>query len=211
MDEKTNETMTPKDQYEQIYREDPTAFGREPHRVILELEKRLSPESTILDLGAGQGRNALYLARRGYRVTAIELTETGCQQMQTTAKEQGLSLDAFIQGDISDASVLSQFGIYDAIICVGVIPFLNQRAVERVLAAMQEKTNARGHIAISGFMELDIEKRKIHLAMERYRFSPGELRERFADWEIHFYEEVLSTGVRDHKQRYSARIAAQKN
>jgi tellurite methyltransferase len=190
--------MTTKAEYEQIYREDPAAFGREAHKVILKLAKRLSPQSTVLDLGAGQGRNALFLAGKGHHVTALELTETGCQQMQVRAKQEGLSLDACIQGDIGDASVLEQFGSYDAIVCVGVFPFLDHQAVERVLAAMKEKTNPKGYIAISA------RRRGMH------HFLPGELRERFRDMIVHFYEEVLSRGYRDGKLQYSARIVAQK-
>lgn len=63
---------------------------------------------------------------------------------------------------------------------------------------MKEKINPNGYIAISA--------RRIG----RYRFSLGELRERFDGMTIHFYEEVLSRGYRDGKWRYSARIICQK-
>lgn len=52
----------------------------------------------ILDLGSGQGRNALPLAERGYNVTCIELTEVGLKQTKEKLKKAGLKAN-LVQGD----------------------------------------------------------------------------------------------------------------
>ena len=203
--------MTTKDKYETLYRDNPQAFGNSPSSLVVELCDLLPTGSTILDLGAGHGRNALYLANRGYRVTAVELTEAGCQQMQTTAIEQGLSLDACIRGDISSPEIIEQLGSYNAILCINVLPLLTEEGVGRVISAMREKTNPNGYIAISAFMVEGAGKRQEYLDKGKFRFIPGELRERFSDFSIvSLYDEGLSINCLDGKPRYVARLIAQK-
>ena len=179
--------MRVQDYYNKRYGENRAVFGTEPHKVVVELADRLPPQSTVLDLGAGQGRHTFYLANRGHRVTAVELTERGCSQIQTTAEQEGISLDACIEGDIRDASILAQLGTYDAVISVGVFISLDPLGVERVAAAMRERTNPLGYIAVSAFMEPDPEKRKEYLAGGDYYLFPGELQDKFAGMAVHFY------------------------
>lgn len=45
----------------------------------------------VLDLGAGQGRNTIPLAQKGYNVTAIEVTKQGCDSILAEAKAANLS------------------------------------------------------------------------------------------------------------------------
>ncbi|MEK6921728.1 MAG: methyltransferase domain-containing protein [Nanoarchaeota archaeon] len=185
--------MTPKDTYEQIYTKDPAVFGTTPSSLVLELADLLPQGSTVLDLGAGQGKNAFYLANKGYRVTAVELTETGCQQMRDTAAKEGISLDACIEGDITSPEILAQLKNYDAILCINVLPLLTEEGVERVIAAIGEKTNPRGYMVISAFMVESPGKRQVYVDKGKYRFVPEELRVRFSDFSIvSAYDEGLS-------------------
>ena len=45
-----------------------------------------------LDIGAGEGRNALFLASRGLNVLAVDQSEVGMQKAQRLAQERGLTL-----------------------------------------------------------------------------------------------------------------------
>ncbi len=49
-----------------------------------------------LDIGLGQGRNAMLLAQRGYAVTAIDRSEVGTLAAQRMAAKRGLHIDAVI-------------------------------------------------------------------------------------------------------------------
>jgi len=49
---------------------------------------------TALDLGCGEGRYALYLARRGCRVTALDRSSAGISKLKGTAEKEGLSIQA---------------------------------------------------------------------------------------------------------------------
>jgi len=54
-----------------------------------------------LDVGMGDGRNAIFLAQRGWDVTGIDLSEVGVAKAKNRAVELGVNLNALVQ-DIDD-------------------------------------------------------------------------------------------------------------
>ncbi|MEJ7705957.1 MAG: class I SAM-dependent methyltransferase [Nocardioidaceae bacterium] len=59
------------DAWDERYRADRLLWGAEPNQFVRELCERL-PVGRALDLACGEGRNALWLARLGWQVTAID-------------------------------------------------------------------------------------------------------------------------------------------
>lgn len=51
------------------------------------------PPGRALDLGAGEGRHALWLASRGWRVTAVDFSTVGLGKGEAEATRRGLSVD----------------------------------------------------------------------------------------------------------------------
>jgi SAM-dependent methyltransferase len=70
---------------------DRTVFGVEPNRFVAEHLAGFPP-GTVLDLGAGQGRNAVWLAGRGHRVTAVDLSPVAGDQTKETAAAAGVEV-----------------------------------------------------------------------------------------------------------------------
>lgn len=64
--------------YDGMYRNYPNFFGPEPDRRLTEHHQLLDKSKPVLDLGAGQGRYALFLAPRGYRVDVVEPSSVAC-------------------------------------------------------------------------------------------------------------------------------------
>ena len=56
------------------------------------------PPGRALDLACGEGRNAIWLAARGWQVTALDFSAVGIARGRSSAGEQGLSLD-WVVGD----------------------------------------------------------------------------------------------------------------
>jgi SAM-dependent methyltransferase len=52
------------------------------------------PAGTALDVAMGQGRNAVFLAQRGWTVTGFDLSQTGLEVARANAKAAGVSLTA---------------------------------------------------------------------------------------------------------------------
>ncbi len=70
-------------------------WGAKPNRWLVQEASDL-PVGTALDLGAGEGRNAIWLARRGWRVTAVDFSRVALARAESLAfrvQESGWSLD----------------------------------------------------------------------------------------------------------------------
>lgn len=92
---------------------------------LVDLLERITdpePEAAILDVGCGRGRHARALARRGYYVTGIDLSETAIDSARRRANEEGLDI-LFKVGDMRDTvcdccfdgviNVFTAFGYFD--------------------------------------------------------------------------------------------------
>ena len=80
---------TMKHMWDDRYRERGAVFGSEPNRFLVEVAVDLE-RGTVLDLGCGQGRNALWLASQGFAVTGLDLSPVAIEQAREVAAEQGL-------------------------------------------------------------------------------------------------------------------------
>jgi len=67
-------------------------FGSEPDARLVSVVEQMPPTARILDIGAGTGRNALWLAKRGHVVDAVEMAPKFIQLIEAEASSQGLSL-----------------------------------------------------------------------------------------------------------------------
>lgn len=74
------------------YAEPGFAYGIEPNDFIVEQAEGLRM-GRALCLGAGEGRNAIFLARRGFSVTAVDLSQVGLAKAKAWAEEHGLALE----------------------------------------------------------------------------------------------------------------------
>lgn len=98
-----------------------------------------------LDLGAGEGADAIRLAMAGFDVDAIELTEAGARKIEQFAAEAGVKVNVMC-ADLNDYVSGSQ---YDIIICNGVLHYIQDK--HRVLDWMTTHTSAGGINSVSLF------------------------------------------------------------
>jgi SAM-dependent methyltransferase len=61
------------------------ALDRAPSRLLVESVRGRAP-GTALDLGSGQGRNALFLAEAGWSVTGVDISEVAVEQARQLAR-----------------------------------------------------------------------------------------------------------------------------
>jgi SAM-dependent methyltransferase len=67
-------------------------FNHQPNRLLTSAIAGLEP-GAALDVATGQGRNALYLAAHGWKVTGIDISDEGLQKAREAARRAGLHLD----------------------------------------------------------------------------------------------------------------------
>lgn len=64
----------------------------EPNRFLVEVAEGLPP-GRALDLATGEGRNAVWLAGRGWRVTGVDFSEAGLAKARRLAAERGVDVE----------------------------------------------------------------------------------------------------------------------
>lgn len=75
-------------------------WGAEPNRFLVEETAGLAP-GRALDLAAGHGRNAVWLAEQGWRVTAVDFSEVGLTKARELAADRGVEVD-WVAADLND-------------------------------------------------------------------------------------------------------------
>lgn len=78
------------------YYETPNYFGPTYEELIHHMDQ-YDRGNYVIDLGCGQGRDSLALARLGFKVSGIDISKVGIQQLIETAQEESLELDAFVE------------------------------------------------------------------------------------------------------------------
>lgn len=79
--------------WDQRYSSDDLAYGEAPNDFLASMADQLPTAGQALDIGAGEGRNALFLASRGLNVLAVDQSAVGMQKAQRLAQERGLTLN----------------------------------------------------------------------------------------------------------------------
>jgi 2-polyprenyl-3-methyl-5-hydroxy-6-metoxy-1,4-benzoquinol methylase len=93
------------------YYEAENLFGN-PYPELIEFFAEYSKKGKILDLGCGQGRDSIPLARIGYNVTGIDNSKVGIEQMNRIAEAESLTLT----GKVTDIFEFDNFVGYDFIL-----------------------------------------------------------------------------------------------
>ncbi len=84
--------------WDQRYSGPDLVWGAGPNRFVADEAAALLP-GTAIDLGAGEGRNAIWLAERGWQVTAVDFSAAGLARAARLAAERGVSVD-WVQADL---------------------------------------------------------------------------------------------------------------
>lgn len=71
---------------------------------------QISPPLDVFDLGCGDGRHAIELTKRGYRVTGLDLSEELLERARSRAQTLNISIE-FIQGDMRDIPYTASFDL----------------------------------------------------------------------------------------------------
>ena len=161
-----------------------------PSRFLVEQIERLSP-GRALDLATGSGRNAIYLARNGYKVDAIDYSGVAVSQLKYFVNQQ--SLPVSVQQE--DLTTFRIPGVtYDLII--------NFNYLERSLIPQMIKGLKPGGMIL--FETYTIEQPRYGKPHNpEYLLKPNELIKSFKELQIIYYHERV-----DHSSEETKAIAS---
>lgn len=122
--------------WDQRFSSDEYVYGREPNQFLKENFSAIPP-GDVLCLAEGEGRNAVFLAKKGYRVTAVDLSAEGIKKTEQLARECGVTVNTIV-ADLSDFDL--GIGKWNGIISIfgHVPPEIRRSLHSRVVKALKE-------------------------------------------------------------------------
>ena len=159
-------------------------FTGEPSALLIETAKGLTP-GTALDAGMGQGRNAVYLAGKGWKVTGFDVSAEAIKAANANAGKAGVRIDA-IKASYADF----EFGRakWDLIVLTFAwAPMTDEAFVARLRTSLK----SNGRIVFEHFLEDQDQPRPPAMQL----LKPGQLRELLKGFRLDRYEEI--TGLAD--------------
>lgn len=113
---------------------------------ILREAKRIK-SGFVLDIGAGEGADAIRLASLGFEVDAVEMSSVGATKIRQLSTKMGLSVNV-ICIDIENFIPSKQYNI---IMCNGVLHYIQNK--EKIVKMMKNCTNIGGINCVSLFSD----------------------------------------------------------
>ena len=172
--------------WDKRYSDTDRLWASAPNAHLVELAAGLSPGSA-LDIGAGEGRNAIWLAKEGWQVTALDVSKVGLERASARADDEGVELECVV-GDWHD--YVPSAGSFD----LAVISFMHPHPDER--ATMFDYAGAAlapgGHLFTVG-VDLDEQGRRGPPDPDRL-YTPARVRDALAGFEVVRCESVSYEG-----------------
>jgi tellurite methyltransferase len=153
-------------------------FGKDPAKFLVDHMDRL-PKGRALDIAVGEGRNAVYLAKKGFQVEGVDISVVGLRKAKKLAEENGVSVQT-INAD------LNKYKIKPAAYAVILNFYYLQRSlIPQIIGGLKKggvvvfETHTVEHLKNPGTSGWEKE----------YLLEPGELKKAFAGLEILHYSE----------------------
>lgn len=135
------------------------------------------PPGKALDVATGKGRNALFLATRGFQVTAIDISAVGLEEGRKRARENSL-LIAWQQADLDNLELAA--AAYDLIVNIN---YLHRSLIPQIKSAIRPG----GHVIFETY--LTDQQGAGHPKNPDYLLNHNELLDHFREFRVLLYRE----------------------
>jgi len=136
--------------YDRRYNAEGYYWGVAPNSLCYEIMRLRPPVKPykVLDIGCGEGKDAVFLARNGYRVTAFDVSERGLSKATELAAACGVEVD-FFKADVRDFRLETE---YDIIFSSGVFHYIPHELRQTVIDNLKANTTTSGIHVINVFV-----------------------------------------------------------
>jgi SAM-dependent methyltransferase len=141
-----NLDAAPADFWEQRYAGADRVWSGRVNQVVADVAARLTP-GTALDLGCGEGADAIWLARHGWTATGIDISPSAVRHAAGVARDQGVPDDR-IRFAAADLATLSEPGRYDLVTASFLQSPVDLPRIQ-ILRTAAEWVGAGGHLLIT--------------------------------------------------------------
>lgn len=156
------------------------ALGKEPNP-FLKRYLHLLPRGKALDIAAGEGRNAVFLAQNGFEVDAVDISEKGLRKARKLAREKGVKINTLLI-DLSRYHITKER--YDLIIN---FYFLKRHLIPRIKKGLRKGGKVIFETYLLEHRTLGVKGPK----QAKYFLKPNEPLRLFKGFRILFYREGI--------------------
>ncbi len=184
-------------QYEQNYAQEAFYWTKKPSKICFKALEILPVDRPmrLIDIGCGEGRNAVFFARNGFDVTAFDSAESGVEKTLRFAEEASVKINAF-QANMLEYRLDEPF---DVIFSSGCLQYIPPQMRNEVLDNYKQHTNPGGLNVLSAFVNKPFIGKSPDAETTAHKWISGELFTHYHDWRIDHCEEAIfdcmSSGV----------------
>lgn len=145
--------IRPKEWWEDFWKDPICGYG-EPGKTLLDFASKFYNNLDRLkavDIGSGDGRYAVALAKIGYKTDALELTVSGVGRILKRAKENNVSVDAK-DGDFTKLWKIKKD--YDIVLSAGLVEEVNPTKHKSIIQGYKNWTSINGHVLLKYCLEI---------------------------------------------------------
>lgn len=194
--------------YEDAYKTQEYYWGTVPNSACYQVLQLMPPTKhlKLLDVGCGEGKDAVFFARNGYDVTAFDVSDAGIEKTRKLAEQAGVRVNVF-KADILDYRLDTH---YDIIFSSGVLHYIKPEYRKDIFENYKQFTNENGLHVLNVFVHKPFIAPPPEKEPNAYKWYSGELLSHYHNWLIKYSSEVVfdchSSGI-PHKHAMTKLIA----
>lgn len=196
--------------YEEAYQTQNYYWGTEPNSACYQVLQLFPPTRRVklLDVGCGEGKDAVFFARNGYDVMAFDVSSAGVEKTRRLAERAGVHVEVF-KADIQDYRLDTQV---DIIFSSGVLHYIKPEFRRDIFENYKKFTQPGGLHALNVFVQKPFIAPPPEKEPNAHKWYSGELLGYYHDWLVRDSSEVVfdcsSSGIPH--QHAMSKVVAQK-
>jgi SAM-dependent methyltransferase len=131
--------------YEQLYRDHPDALGAPTDVFVDFFAERSGSPLRVLDIGCGQGRDAIFIGRAGHSVVGVDMSPSGIRDLNAASEKEGLD----IVGIVADITTFEPDEMFDVVLVDRTLHMLQTTDRLKVLCRLLDHVDPAGWCLIA--------------------------------------------------------------
>jgi SAM-dependent methyltransferase len=166
-------------QWDQVYSTQAYVFGKDPSAFLKDHVGKLPP-GRALDIAMGEGRNAVFLAKKGFEVDGVDLSEVALKKARRLARENRVNINT-IEADLNTYTIKPE--TYDVILN---IDYLQRSLIPQIKRGLRHG----GVVVYENYTVKQLENTGGKALQRNFLLDEGELQTLFKDFKIIVYRET---------------------
>lgn len=180
-----------KEQLQEIYLKEEYYWGKEPNKLaskvldFIPINQRRG--MSLVDLGAGEGRDSVFFAKEGFDVLAVDIAPAGLEKAKNLAKEMNTEIRT-MEADLNNLVLPEQF---DIVYSIGTLQYIEPEKREEKFLHIKDHTSRGGINVMITFVEHPDVEIAPDWGENEYLYNIYELINYYEDWNILYSQEFI--------------------